>query len=126
MLEVDLSQLLGGKSFTILCTLFHNGYRVTTTALANSRANAFALLNTKCAKKISKFLNTPMEMLEKPILVKGYDGQMGTPITSVFQTHFQINGRRQYNMPFLITDLGNHNAILSHKWLAYLNLQLNV
>ena len=84
MLEVDLSQLLGGKSFTIPCTLFHNGYRVTTTALANSRANAFALLNTKCAKKISKFLNTPMETLEKPILVKGYNGQIETPITSIF------------------------------------------
>ena len=122
MLEVDLSQLLGGKSFTIPCTLFHNGYGVTTTALADSGANAFALLDTKCAKKISEFLNTPMEMLEKAILVKGYDGQIGTPITSVFQTHFRINGRRQYNMPFLITDLGNHNAILSHKWLAHLNL----
>jgi hypothetical protein len=88
MSEVDLSQLLGGKSFTVPCTLFRNGYGVTTTALANSRANAFALLNTKCAKKIAEFLNTPIETLEKPILVKGYDGQMGTPITSVFQTHF--------------------------------------
>ena len=75
--------MLGGKSFTILCTLFHNGYRVTTTTLANSRVNAFALLNTKYVKKISKFLNTPMETLEKPILVKGYNGQMGTPIASI-------------------------------------------
>ena len=83
MLEVNLSQLLGGKSFTILCTLFRNGYRVTTTALANSRANAFALLNIKCVKNISKFLNTPIEMLEKPILVKGYNRQIGTPITSI-------------------------------------------
>ena len=88
MLEVDLSQLLGGKSFTMPCTLFHNGYRVTTTALTNSRANAFTLLNTKCAKKISKFLNTPIEILEKPIPVKGYNKQVGTPIISVLQTHF--------------------------------------
>jgi hypothetical protein len=72
----------------MLCTLFRNGYRVTTTALANSRANAFALLDTKGVKKIAKFLNTPIETLENPILVKGYNGQMGTPITSVFQTHF--------------------------------------
>ena len=74
MSEVDLSQLLGGKSFTMLCTLFRNGYRVTTTTLANSRANAFALLNIKCAKKITKFLNTPIETLEKLILIKGYNG----------------------------------------------------
>ena len=55
------------------CTLFRNGYRVTTTALANSRANAFALLDTKCANKIAKFLNTPMETLDRLILLKGYD-----------------------------------------------------
>ena len=83
MLEVDLSQLLGGKSFIVLCTLFRNGYRVTTTALANSRANAFTLLDTKYANKIAEFLNTPMETLDRPILLKGYNGQMGTPITSI-------------------------------------------
>jgi hypothetical protein len=58
----------------MLCTLFCNGYGVTITTLANSRANAFALLDIKCVKKIAKFLNTPIEMLEKPILVKGYNG----------------------------------------------------
>jgi hypothetical protein len=88
MSEVDLSQLLGGKSFTIPCTLFRNGYGVTTTALADSGANAFALLDTNYAKNISKFLDTPLETLDRPILVKGYDGQMGTPIASVLQTHF--------------------------------------
>jgi hypothetical protein len=122
MSEVDLSQLLGGKSFTVPCTLFRNGYGVTTTALADSGANAFALLDTKCANKIAEFLNTPMETLDRPIPLKGYDGQMGTPIASILQTHFWVNGRRQYNMPFLITDLGTHDAILSREWLAYLNL----
>jgi hypothetical protein len=29
-------------------------------------------------------------------------------------------------MPFLVTDLGNHNVILGCKWLAYLNLWLDV
>ena len=83
MLEVDLSRLLGGKSFTILCTLFRNGCRVNTTTLANSRANAFALLDTKGARKISKFLNTPLEILERPIPIKGYNRQVGKPITSI-------------------------------------------
>jgi hypothetical protein len=74
MSEVDLSRLLGGKSFTILCTLFHNGCGVKTTALANSRANACALLNTKCATKISEFLNNLMETLERLVPIKGYNG----------------------------------------------------
>ena len=49
MSKVNLSQLLGRKSFTIPCTLSCNRCKVNTTALANSRANAFALINTKCA-----------------------------------------------------------------------------
>jgi hypothetical protein len=83
MLKVDLSWLLGGKSFTILCTLFRNGCGVNTTALANSRANAFTLLNTKCATKIFEFLNNPIETLERLVPIKGYNRQMGKPITSI-------------------------------------------
>jgi hypothetical protein len=122
MSEVDLSQLLGGKSFTTPCTLFRNGCGVDTTALANSGANAFALLDTKCARNLSEFLNTPLETLERPILVKGYNGQIGKPITLILRTHLQVNGRRQYNVPFLVTDLGHHDVILGRKWLSYLDL----
>jgi hypothetical protein len=87
MSEVDLSRLLGGKSFTIPYTLSRNGCGIKTTALANSRANAFALLDTKCAKKISEFLSTPLEMLEKLIPIKGYNGRMGKPITTILRIH---------------------------------------
>ena len=93
MSEVDLSWLIDRKSFTILCTLSRNGSGVNTTALANSRANAFALLDTKCAKKVSEFLNTPLEMLEKPVLVKGYDGCIGKLIVSILQIYLQVNRR---------------------------------
>jgi hypothetical protein len=31
-----------------------------------------------------------------------------------------------YNVPFLVTDLGHHNAILGRKWLACLDLWLDV
>ena len=73
MFEVDLSRLLGRKSFTVLYTLFYNRCRVNITALANLEANAFTLFNTKCAKKLFKFLNTLLETLKKPILIKGYN-----------------------------------------------------
>jgi hypothetical protein len=126
MSKVDLSQLLGGKSFTVPCILSCNGCGVKTTALANSRANAFTLLNTQCARKISEFLNTPLETLEKSIPVKGYDRRMGKPITTILQVHLQVNGRRMYNVPFLVIDLGHHDAILGRKWLACLNLWLDV
>ena len=94
MLEVDLSRLMGGKSFVIPCTLSRNGYRVKTTALADTRANAFALINAKCAKKLSEFLNTLPERLERPIPIKGYDGRFGNPITSILRIHLHIDRRR--------------------------------
>ena len=122
MSEVDLSRLLGGKSFTIPCTLSRNGCGVNTTALADSRANAFALLDTKCARKISEFLNTLIELLERLVPIKGYNRQMGRPITSILRIHLRVNGRRQYNVPFLVTNLGHHDVILGRKWLAYLDL----
>ena len=126
MSKVDLSRLIGGKSFTIPCILSRNGYGVKTTALADSRANAFTLLDAKCAQKISKFLNTLFEKLERPILVKGYNEQTRKPITSILQIYLSVDGRRQYNVPFLIIDLRHYNVILRRKQLAYLDLQLDV
>ena len=63
MTEVDLSRLMGGKSFVVHCTLSRNGYGVETTALADTGANAFALVDTKCATKLAEFLNIPVEPL---------------------------------------------------------------
>ena len=77
MSKVDLSWLLGRKSFTVLYTLSCNKCKVNTTTLANLKANAFTLFNTKCAEKLFKFLNTFLETLKKPIPVKGYNKQAG-------------------------------------------------
>jgi len=126
MSDVDLGRLVGGRSCTIPCTLFRNGYQVLTSALADSGANAFALIDTQCAVKLADFLNAPIEELPKPIPIRGYNGRIGPPITTILRIHLRVDGRRQYNAPFLITDLGSYDMILGRKWLAYLGLQLDV
>jgi len=80
MLEVDLSRLLGRKGFTTSYTLYCNRCRVNTTALANTKANAFALFNTKCARKIFKLLNTLLETLKRLVPIRGYNRQARKPI----------------------------------------------
>jgi len=55
MFNVDLSQLVGGKSCFILYIIFRNKFQVFSFALANIKANAFALIDTKCACKLSKY-----------------------------------------------------------------------
>jgi predicted aspartyl protease len=92
---------MGGKSFVVRCILSRNGYGVETTALADTGANAFAIVDTRCAAKLAEFLNAPVEPLSQPVPVKGYDGRKGNPITSILRTHLQIDGRRQYNVPLL-------------------------
>ena len=126
MSDVDLSRLVGGKGCSIPCTLFRNGYQVFTSALADSGANAFTLMDSQCAQKLSEFLNAPFEKLPNPIPIRGYNGQRGQPITSVLRIHLRVDGRRQYNVPFLVADLGGYDIILGRKWLSYLNLQLDV
>ena len=115
MSHVDLSRLVGGKSCTIPYTLFRNGYQVLTFALADLGVNAFILINTKCAVKLADFLNIPLEELLTPIPIHRYNGQVGQPITSILRIHLRVDGRRQYNVPLLITGLGNHDIILRRK-----------
>ena len=115
MSHVNLGRLVSRRSCTIPCTLFRNGYQVLTSALANSGANALALINTQYAIKLANFLNTPIKELPKPIPIRGYSGRIGPPITTILRIHLRINGRRQYNIPFLITDLGSYNIILGRK-----------
>ena len=45
MLYINLGRLISGKSYTIFCTLFRNKYQVLISALANSRVNAFTLID---------------------------------------------------------------------------------
>ena len=126
MLYINLGQLVGRKSYTILYTLFYNRYQVLTSALANLGVNAFTLINTKCAIKLANFLNAPLEELPKLIPIYGYNGRVGLPIITILQIYLRVNSQRQYNIPFLIMDLKSYNIILRRKQLAYLGLQLNI
>ena len=46
ILYINLSRLVGRKSYIILYTLFYNRYYVLTSALANLGVNTFALINS--------------------------------------------------------------------------------
>ena len=55
--EIDLSRLMGGNHFTVPCTISYNGFRVDSYALADTRANGFAFIDTACAIDVAKFLD---------------------------------------------------------------------
>jgi hypothetical protein len=126
MSNVDLSQLVGGKSCTVPCHIFNNGSKVSSFALADTGANALALIDTRSAQATSKFLSIPIERLPNPIVVRGFNGVNAPPITTILHLYIYVDRRRLYNVPFLITDLGGHNIILGRKWMSYLGVSLDV
>lgn len=117
---------MGGKHLAISCTLAKNGYGVISQALIDSGANGFVFINTCCAVDIAKFLGLKTQRLPRAVPVKGYDGQCGQPVTHYLRLHLSVDGRRQYNVPLLILDLGFHDLILGRKWLAFLDILVDV
>ena len=116
---------MGGKHFTILCTISHNGYGIDLYALTDTGANGFAFIDTACAIDVAKFLNIKATRLQEPIAVKGFDGKRGHAVTHILIVHLYIDGRRQRDIPFCILDLGNHDIILGLKWMEYFNVWLD-
>src|SRR5579871_1828039 len=116
---------MGGKHFTVPCTISRNGYGIDLNALADTGANGFAFIDTACAIDVAKFLNIKATRLEKPISVKGFDGRRGKAATHILILHLTLDGRRQTDIPFCILDLGNHDMILGLKWMEYFDIWLN-
>ena len=109
---------MNGKHLTMLCTLSRNEVTVQTYALADTEANEFMFINTLFTVNLAKYLNMKAQWLLKPLTVKGYNGQNGNSITHILCLHLKIDGQRQYNLPLLILDLGNHDLILGWGWLV--------
>ena len=122
-MEIDLSRLIGGKAFTIPCTLSRNGYGVDTFALPDSGANGFSFVDTQCALDIAKFLNIKAHKMIRPISVNGYDGVGGKSITHYIKATLTLDGRRQLDIPFCILDLGHHDVILGARWMEYFDVK---
>ena len=121
-----MSQLIGGKHFTVSCTLAYNGYGVRTSTLVDSRANGLVFIDTRCATNLAKFLDIAFTLLPTSYLVKGFDGKLGRPTTHAIILNLGIDGHRQQKIPMLVLNLGNYDLILGRKWLSYFDIWLDV
>jgi predicted aspartyl protease len=121
--RLDLSLLLGGKHFTFPCTISFNGFAISTYSLIDTGANGFIFLDEKFARLLSRKLGWKLEKLPFPSLpIKGYDGRRGPSITSFLRTHLTLDGRRIYNVPFLVLPLGSHDIIIGKTFLEYFDI----
>ena len=127
MAKLDLSLLLGGKHFTFPCTVSLNGFAVSTYSLIDTGANGFVFIDERFAQLLSSRLGWKIEKLPFPSLpVKGYDGKQGTRITSFLRIHLTLDGRKIYNVPFLVLPLGSHDIIIGKSFMEYFEISPNV
>ena len=85
---------MGGRYFTISCTLSRNGYRIKTSVLINTGVNGFTFMNTSFAVELVKFLNLKVTRLPKIMAVKGFDGKHANIVSHVLILHLTIDRRR--------------------------------
>src|SRR4051794_15024294 len=119
---MDLSSLLGGKQFLVSCSLSSNGFGITLHSLVDSGANGFLFINRPLAHRLSKALSQPLRRLPYSVPVRGFKSDISTTVTHYIRLHLTIDGRRFYNCPFIIVDLGPQDLILGDKWLARFKL----
>ena len=112
---------MGGKQFILPCKLSRNGCFIKTTALIDSGANVFGVMNSQLAVEISRAFNLSFRKLPLPFHPIGFDGKTGTRIERIVILILSLDQRR-ISFPFLITDLGSHDIIIGRKFLAHYDI----
>ena len=126
MVEIDLSKLLGGQGFHVDSQLAYNGLSFPITTLADTGANGYLFIDMKKAIELACFYNIPTEPLRQPTKTRGFSGSAEPQITHAIKLHLIVGGRRLLNQPFLILNLGQHEAIIGRRWFAEHDVWLDV
>ena len=113
--NLNLSKLLGGTKFLVSCTLSMNGFGIKLYSLADTGANGYLFLNRPLAVKLSKALGAPIQRLPYSVPIRGYQGCVQSYAANYIRLHLTIDGRRVYNCPFVILDLGSPDIIIGIK-----------
>lgn len=113
---------MGGRSFTIPCTLFCNEKSIDLHPLIDSGAAGFAFIDSTLASDLVRTFGFQRTKLLKPIGVKGYNGNMNAIVSECLILNMRIDNRVQLQIPFVILELGQHEIILGEKWMSHFDL----
>jgi RNase H-like domain found in reverse transcriptase/Reverse transcriptase (RNA-dependent DNA polymerase)/Integrase zinc binding domain len=117
---------MGGSPLTVPCTLIKNGIGIDIDILADTGANGFAFIDTTLANQLCEGLGLKLTPLVRTIRAKGYDGRNGQAASHYLNIHLIVEGRRQYNIPFIVLNLGAHEVILGRMWFEYFRVNPDV
>lgn len=114
---------MGGKHFTIPCSIAKNGFSIELSSLIDTGANGFAFVHREKAAALSRVLSVKPQRLPHSIPVQGYDGQSTAPVTEYLTLNLILDGRKILNAPFLILDLGSTDIIIGRSCLGTLGIK---
>jgi transposase InsO family protein/predicted aspartyl protease len=102
-----------------------NGFGIVLHSLADTGANGYLFLNRPLASRLSKAIGTPIQPLPHPTPVRGFADGIQARATHYIRLHLTIDGRRIYNCPFVILDLGSQDMIIGIKWMKRFKLEID-
>jgi hypothetical protein len=117
---------MDGDSFTIPCLLRKDGIAIKVKALGDTGASGYIFLNSSFALDLCRTFRLKPKQLPHPISPKGFDGKKGSPISQYLVFNIEIDGRRIYNLPMLIIELGSYNMIIKRNFFDYFYVLINV
>lgn len=120
-----MTTLLGGKQFLVSSTVSMNGFGIKLQALADTGANGYLFVNRTISGRLSKALGSEIHSLPYPIPIKGFKEGIQTQATHYIRLHLTVEGRRVYNCPFVILDIGQQDMIIGLKWMKRFRIQLD-
>lgn len=112
LIDLDLSKLMTSKAFVLKPQLVYNGRSFSISALGDTGAQGYVYINTSLVVQLHVNSGVYVEKFDNPIPVKGYNRHPGAPITHFVRLTLHIDGRRQLQVPMMITDLGQYDVIL--------------
>ncbi len=115
---IDLTQLIGGRQLLVDCRVGWKSKSTTLKTLVDTGANAYALINQKHVRLLTKVLQMPVHRLKKPIPLRGFDGQPSKAIQQILEVNLDLDTHIQLRQHLLMAELGSHDLILGRKWLA--------
>ena len=124
--QIDLGSLMAGNSFTLACTLRKDGIAIQANALGDTRASGFVFLDSEFALDLCQTFNLKPKRLPQTITPKGFNGKRGSPITQYLSFTIEIDGRRIYNLPMLIVELGSHDIIIGRNFFDYFHVLIDI
>ena len=102
-----------------------NGLGVQTKSLADTGANCYLVINKPFAKRLSKALQSPLRKLPYSVPIRGFQQNIQSHVSEYIRLHLTVEGRRIYNCPFVLLDLGAQDVIIGKKLFSRFRILLD-